>query len=154
MGGGLHVAESSARSENVLMTIVTINQLPRRKLMLKITKPFLIVFSCWIFSSGIGCRDQGHALTGSESSPVVRDSDDRFWQSFVYPNGIENAASSEAILSAAGPVFTSEEECVSWSAQEVAKYPSAGYQCGYNCTYRKGFGTIICEGLARTRPRP
>ncbi len=118
------------------------------------TKPLPIVLFSWIFLSGIGCSNQPSPPAGSESSPVVRDSEDRLWQSFVYPNGIENAASSEAILSAAGPVFTSEEECVSWSAQEAAKYPSAVYQCGYNCTYRKGFGEIICEGLARTKPRP
>ncbi len=116
-------------------------------------KPLPIVLFSWIFLSGIGCSDQPPPPAGSESSPVVRDSEDRLWQSFVYPYGIENAAPSEAILSAAGPVFTSEEECVSWSAQEVAKYPSAGYQCGYNCTYRKGFGTIICEGLSLSSTR-
>ncbi len=118
------------------------------------TKPFLIVSCCWIFSSGIGCSDQPYPPAGSESSPVVRDSEDRLWQSFVYVDGIESAASSEAIMSAAGPVFTSEEGCLSWSAQEAARYPSAGYQCGYNCTYRESFGEIICEGLAGARAQP
>jgi len=122
--------------------------------MLNMKTPFLIVSCCWIFSSGIGCSDQAPPPAGSESSPVVRDLEDRLWQSFVYPDGIENAASSEAIMNAAGPVFTTEEECLSWAAQEAGKYPGAVYQCGYNCTYREGFGEIICEGLAGTRLQP
>ena len=81
-------------------------------------------------------------------------SEQRTWQAFVYPDGIENATSSEAVVEAAGPIFASQGECLSWAAQEAASYPNGGYECAYNCEYRVFFednpelryAEIICEG--------